>query len=143
LTEYDYYVRGHTHHLRVAREEIARAREIYLAGLDRFPDSALLRIKIAFTHMQVVLHGWSADSSADLTRFHKLVAEAAELLAARRPSRFEEWYLHWVSNYKYWLERDYGRCMAEAKAAVALAPYDALMRADVTENLARCGGANE
>jgi TolB-like protein len=143
LTEYDYYVRGHTHQNRFTQEESERAREIYLAGLDRFPASALLRIKMAFTHNMAVWFGWSQDPRADLTQFGKLVAEAAELLAARRPSPFEEWYLHWASHYKYWFERDFSHCMAEAQATVALAPYDAFVRADVADGMARCGNPKE
>jgi TolB-like protein len=140
LTEYDYYVRGHTHSFHFTKDEFDRGRQIWEAGLRRFPDSVLLRIKVSFAHASDILNYWSKDPGADAVQMRKLVAEAAQLLADRRRSRFEEWFLHWGSHYRYWSERDFGRCTAEAKATLTYAPYEAFTLQDVAWGYAACGG---
>jgi class 3 adenylate cyclase/TolB-like protein len=141
LTEFDYYVRGHTHHMRFANDEMTRARAIYTAGLERFPDSALLRIKVAWADVYFAGYTWASPDGAEMARVRPLVSEAREMLAARRKSRFEEYYLHWISAYIYQIDRDFAHCVVEAKAAVALTPYDAWVRGTLAGNLAECGGS--
>ncbi len=143
LTEYDYYIRGHTHHMRFTDEEMIRARDVYVAGLKRFPDSALLRIKVAWTYFHFVWNGLSKEAPANLGQAQKLVTEAAGLLATSRKSRFEEYYLHWISANAYQANRDFGRCIAEARAAVALTPYDPWVRGSLVYNMAECGSPQE
>jgi adenylate cyclase len=142
LTEYDYYVRGHTHHHRFKKEEVELARDIYSAGIKRYPNSALLRIKISMTHL-MAMYRWSGDPAADAAQFRKLVTEAAALMASGRKSRFEEFYLHWISAYAAEYDRDYGRCLSEAKAAAALNPYDPMPLGDLASVLAECGNPDE
>jgi TolB-like protein len=144
LTQYDYYVRGHTHHMRFTPDEMALARDLYMAGLKRYPDSALLRIKVALADFYFA--GWlnaGPENAADVARVKSLVAEAKKLMSARSPSRIEEYYLHWISAYTYQLDRDFAHCLAEAKAAVAVTPYDAWVRGTLSYNLVECGGSAE
>lgn len=63
------------------------------------------------------------------------------MLAARRKSHFEEYYLHWISAVTYQVNRDFARCVAEAKAAVALTPYDPWVRGTLASWFAECGGS--
>jgi class 3 adenylate cyclase/TolB-like protein len=114
LTEYDFYIRGHTRHLHGYQ---FKAREIWQEGLKRFPDSVLMRCKLAFTY-----EGYSSEATA-------LVKEAATL---KKRSRLDEWYFHWISARDYAHHNSYERAAAEAKAAIAMAPYDTLSHADLS-----------
>ena len=51
LEEYDYYLRGHQLFFRFTQEDNAKARAIWQEGLAQFPNSALLRTKIAFSYI--------------------------------------------------------------------------------------------
>jgi hypothetical protein len=138
LTQYDYYVRGHGHQLHVDLDNAKAAREIYMDGLKRFPNSALLHIKLAFTYLQAMYLG-SDKPAEEAAQFRKLAAEAGRLLIAGGGSRFEEFYLHWVSAYAREYDRAYDRCIAEAEAAVAMSPYDPFLLGDLTSPVAECG----
>ena len=59
----------------------------------------------------------------------KLVKEAGML---KKRSRLDEWYYHWVSARDYASHSDYERASAEAKATIAMAPYDTLSHADLS-----------
>lgn len=121
LTEYDFYIRGHTLHLRGLRIE---AREIWQEGLKRFPDSVLMRCKLVFTY---------EPSSEEA---NKLVRETARL---RKRSPLDEWYSHWVSAWNYGSRHDYKQASAEAKATASMAPFDTLSRADLSSILTAAG----
>lgn len=121
LTEYDFYIRGHTLHLRGLRIE---AREIWQEGLKRFPDSVLMRCKLVFTY---------EPSSEEA---NKLVRETARL---RKRSPLDEWYSHWVSAWNYWSRHDYKQASAEAKATASMAPFDTLSRADLSSIVTAAG----
>jgi hypothetical protein len=51
-TEYDYYVPGHALFLKFTPEDKTTARQIWQEGLERFPDLALLRNKLAWTDLE-------------------------------------------------------------------------------------------
>jgi adenylate cyclase len=100
LDEYDYYMRGHSLFLRdpLTEELNARARQIWEEGLAKFPDSALLRIKICFTYQVSLNNGWGKDPGGDLERAWKLGTEAQ---AMENKSRLETWLGHWVMAFLY------------------------------------------
>jgi adenylate cyclase len=98
----------------------------------------LLRIKMAVSHL-VAMYRWSDDPAKDAAQYRKLIAEAARLLGQGRKSRFEEFYLHYLSSWAYQYDADYERCIAEAEAAVSLSPYDPLLLSFVAQPLAECG----
>ncbi|NGO52963.1 adenylate/guanylate cyclase domain-containing protein [Allomesorhizobium camelthorni] len=143
LTEYDYYVRGHTHHMRFTNEEMPQAREIYAAGLKRFPDSPLLRIKIAFTHLYDSYQVSGQERAANVAEIQKLVAESARFFKARRRSRFEEYYFRWASTFADQTGGDFATCIIDAKATVKLTPYDAWVRGTLVPPMAECGNPDE
>ena len=121
LTEYDFYIRGHSYHL---NSERIKAREIWTEGLKRFPDSVLMRCKLAFTY----------DPSTE--EANKLVRETARL---RKRSQLDEWYSHWISAWNYRSRHDHKEASAEAKATIAMAPFDTLSHADLSSVLTAAG----
>jgi adenylate cyclase len=139
LKEYDYYVRGHTHHMRFTSDELSQAREIYVAGLKRFPESPLLRIKIAFTHYSDLFRVPRQEVAANVAEMQRLVAESAGFFKSSRRSRFEEYYFRWISTYTDQAAGDFAACIANAKAAVNLTPYDPWVRGTLIYPMAECG----
>jgi adenylate cyclase len=128
LTEYDYYILGHFHWFRGERE---LAGDVWKKGLARYPTSVLLRCKLSFYYF-------------DNPRATELMAEAAKL---PRKTTLDEWYYHWASS-KVEAElavssADYERATLEAKAAIAIAPYDTQSRADLSEVLIMSGHMDE
>ena len=121
LTEYDYYIRGHTYHL---RDETWKAHEIWQQALQRFPESVLLHYKLSFTY---------SPGSMDAT---KLVTEAAAL---KKRSRLDEWYSHWAAALTYAAGGDYKLAVSEARATVAMAPYDTLSHAGLAGIMSDAG----
>lgn len=136
LAEYDYYLRGHKLFMTGDNADGPRAREIWQEGLARFPDSALLRIKLAFSFNRDLLRGISTDPQADLAHIERLAAEAR---AIPDKSKLETWLGHWLDSYvAYWRE-DWPRAVAEAEGAARLVPNDAMCRGDLAYILAMAG----
>src|SRR5262249_20754962 len=108
-TEYDYFALGHIHTL-CADDDGAAA--IWRHGLERFPKSALLHYKMMTYELYV----------------HNQVESAAQLWAdaerLEKKSRLDEWYRHWLRAALDDFRREYEPAVAEARAAVAMAPYD-------------------
>ncbi len=141
LGEYDYYLRGLPLYMRFTPGDALKAREIWREGLDRYPESALLKIKLGFTHLYVVMNLASADPRADIEQAWRYVEAASEkgLL-----SPLEAWHAHWLKAFlNQWRDNDFIRSVAEARAAVALAPNDPLSRADLSWVLANAGLGEE
>ena len=61
LEEYDFYLRGHEYYFRYTKEDMATARQIWQDGLAKFPDSSLLRVKLAWTYFSDWYNDWSED----------------------------------------------------------------------------------
>jgi DNA-binding SARP family transcriptional activator/TolB-like protein len=142
LTEYDYYVRGHVFHHAFTKEGGLRAYEIYKAGLKRYPNSILLRAKISLFYI-TGLWRWSEDPDGDAAQSRRYAREAATILAAGRRTRFEEYYVHWISTYASHIEGDFSRCMEHAEAAIAINSYDAMLLADLSNQVGECGKPSE
>jgi TolB-like protein len=136
LEEYDYYLRGHRHFFGQTGEDIARARQIWREGLTKFPDSALLRIKIAFTYCEDVYYERSTDPLRDLGESRRLLEQAT---AVESKSQLETWLFHWLSADMFRLEGDFDRAAREAEAAVALVPYDALSHIVLADTMTAAG----
>ncbi|WP_353647049.1 adenylate/guanylate cyclase domain-containing protein [Mesorhizobium sp. WSM2240] len=137
LQEYDYYLRGHQLFFRFTKEDNAAARQVWQEGLAKFPDSALLRTKIAFTYILGAVYGWTDDPWRDTELAWKVGTEAA---AIPNKSRLETFLGHWSMAILYQFhEGDFERSVVEAEAAIKLVPYDALSRADLAMYLANAG----
>ncbi|WP_457299735.1 adenylate/guanylate cyclase domain-containing protein [Phyllobacterium sp. P5_D12] len=140
LEEYDYYLRGHQLFFHFNKEDNAKARQVWQEGLEKFPDSALLRTKIAFSYVQDVMNERTGNPWRDTELAWKLASEAA---ANPNSSRLETLLNHWVMAILYQLhEGDFGRSIIEAEAVIDLVPNDALAHADLGYFLANAGKAD-
>lgn len=141
LTEYDHYLRGAAFYFRFDAEGNARARQVWYEGLRAFPDSALLRTKLAWTYEQDVAERRSDDPARDIARAWALGREA-DAIAGK--SRHAEWVNHWLMAYLYeWHGGDFDRAAAEAEATIRMVPYDALSQAGLSFYLANAGRLDE
>ena len=123
FSEYDYFLAGHEIIARFANiEEHDRGGAIWREGLKKFPNSALLRVSLAWYHF---FRPWDFNTdraAADYRRAGKLAEEA---LAGQSVSPGMQWRGRYVLAYIHWFKGDFERAVADAEAAVALAPYDA------------------
>lgn len=93
LEEYDYYIRGHQLFFRFTKDDNAKARQIWQQGLEKFPNSALLRAKIAFTYARDIYNEHTDDPWRDTELGWKLAKEAE---AIEDKSRLETMLTHWA-----------------------------------------------
>jgi adenylate cyclase len=122
LEEYDYYLRGHQLYFQFTVDDNAKAREIWQEGLAKFPNSALLRLKIASTYWVDLTFDASDDPWRDVDLGWKLLKEAE---AVPDKSRLETWLYHWqMAAYYQFHDGDFESSAAEAEAAVKLVPND-------------------
>jgi len=129
LREYDYVQRGHALFLRWNKVDNAKAEEVFQEGLESFPSSSLLKIKVGWTQFTKATAGWSDDPDRDYQRAFELGQEAlADEGAPLLTEYLGHWLLAWVySDY----HRDLDRALGEIEAAVALVPGNAMTRADL------------
>jgi tetratricopeptide (TPR) repeat protein len=136
LVEQDYVRRGEQFALRFTPEAHEQARQILQEGLARFPDSARLRLSLAFLYRYAAETG-PGDREQDLEAACRL---GQEIERAPQKTRYEEWLSHWLSaKLAQWCEEDFGRSVIEVDRTIAMAPYDASARADLAELLANAG----
>ena len=141
LDEYDYYLRGLSHYLRSTLPDVLRARAIYQDGLERYPASTLLRIKLAWTYLWMAMNLVNSDPRPDIDQAWRLASEA---LSAPSHSPLEAWLAHWLMAFLYqWHDNDFSRSVAEARRAMELAPNDAYSRNDLSWILANAGYGDE
>ncbi len=137
LEEYDYYLRGHQFFFQFKKESNEKARITWQEGLAKFPDSALLRTKLAASYMQDIYNDRTDDPWRDTEMAWKLATEAA---AMPQKSRLETLLSHWMMAAVYQLhEGDFERSVVEVEAASSLVPYDAFARADLASYLVNAG----
>lgn len=137
LGEYDYVLRGHEYYLRFTREDVLAARRIWQAGLERYPGSALLRGKLAWTHVWMVMNLQTDDMPAEVEAAWQL-ARAAERVEPKSPMTV--FLLHYIMAFLYQLhDNDFARSVEEAREALKLAPYDPLLRTDLSFFMANAG----
>ncbi|MBA3324017.1 MAG: adenylate/guanylate cyclase domain-containing protein, partial [Rhodobacteraceae bacterium] len=137
LAEYDYYLRAHDLIFRdMTASGNARVDRILREGLARFPDSRLLKMKLAWNDWLRGYFLWSDDLAAD---FESAGVLARELLAADALTPQTAMHAHWLMAYVHAREGDFANAVAEANVTAALAPYDAFVITDLAEILARAG----
>jgi adenylate cyclase len=141
LGEYDYYLRGQSVYLQSTLADVLNARTIYQEGLERYPASALLRINLAWTYIWAVTNQVNPNLRPDIDQAWGLANEA---LSTQPRSPLEAWLAHWLMAFLYqWHDEDFSRSVAEARTAVALAPYDASSRGELSWVLANAGYGDE
>jgi TolB-like protein/class 3 adenylate cyclase len=130
LEEYDYYLRGHDIFINADnREEYNRSGVIWHEGLEKFPDSALLRIKLGFFYYMRPYGLWSDDPAEDYRRAGEFArAGFAGQYLSPQVRRLG----HWLMAFVLAQEADYDGAIAEADMAIKLAPYDAFMLSNLS-----------
>jgi adenylate cyclase len=128
LGEYDYYLRGHEYFMILDRERRNRAAIIWNEGLSKYPDSALLRIKLAWFYHMAALLGWSETPEDDFRTAEELAFAVNR--EPRLPPAVRK-VTHWLLAHIHARNRDYGAARTEMETAVLLAPYDTFMKADL------------
>jgi adenylate cyclase len=104
-------------------EDHDRGGVILKEGLEKFPDSALLRVALAWYHFDRMWAYEPPRLAVDLRRAGELGRQA---LASENPSPMVRCLGHRLMAYIHWYERDFIRAIADAEAAVALSPSDAI-----------------
>jgi adenylate cyclase len=138
LQEYDYFLRIHGLLLRGPEADVARARAVAIEGLQRFPDSGLMRIKLGWTYMQDVDRGYSNDPRRDLRRAFDLADEG---LTGRDLPHLAQMHGHWLMSLAFLYQRDFERALNEREAALATAPGDPILLVDLSRVLVFAGRA--
>ncbi len=120
LSEYDYFLRGMSLYSRSTLPDILNARAVFQEGLGRYPDSALLRLRLAWTHLWMAMNQVNSDPGPDIEQAWVLANQAR---SAPSLSPMEDWLAHWLMAFLYqWRDNDFSRSVAEARKAVELAP---------------------
>lgn len=137
MEEYEYHLRGAAELLKWTDDGKYKAWQIWTEGLDRFPDSALLKLELAALRYNRASEGPSADPWADIQAAMRLIGEASS-----KPdrSRMEEWLLHYVrALVAVPATGDFAGSVADALAAHALVPFDPMSNVDLSRVLANGG----
>lgn len=137
LGEYDYYLRGlDVFTAAKTAAENARAGQIWAEGLEDFPDSALLKVKLGWYHWLAAWRFWDGDLDAHFSEADRLVTEA---LASDGLSPETERVGHWLSAFTHMHRGDWPGAVADARRTVAMAPYDGHVLRSLTEVMAAAG----
>jgi adenylate cyclase len=125
--EYDYVIRGHDLFLRLERVAHFKALAIWQEGLTKFPDSALLKIKVVWGYVMPILYSWTNDTATFLEIAWRLCKEVE---AQQDKSRLVSFLSHWMMAVLYNIYAgDFERSVTEAEAAAKIIPYDSTARA--------------
>lgn len=136
LEEYDYYLRGNDLLVQLSPETTEQARQILTEGLSKFPDSALLRIKLGLAYFIRGWNGWSDNLTSD---FRQAASLAKEAMAQPALSPMERRSGHYLSAFVRVTERRFADALVEADDAIALSPYDAQMLGALSQVLVAGG----
>lgn len=132
LGEYDYFLRGLDIYMNgEGPADIARADAIWQEGLEKYPDSALLKTKMAWGHWTAAWRYWD-DLDHNFAEAGRLVTEA---LAQDNLSPEVQRSAHWLNAYVQMQRGNYADGVEEAKRTIALTPYDARVLRQLTDVL--------
>jgi class 3 adenylate cyclase/TolB-like protein len=137
LEEYDYHLRAVAAYLKFDGHSRSEAERILVEGLEKFPDSALLRLELAAVYDDYAQEGPSSDPWKDIQTAWRLVNEAA---AKPGKSRMEEWLTHQMTAQIMPLATgDFAGSVRAAEAAHAMAPNDTLSNLALAVVMANAG----
>jgi len=138
LTEYDYYLRSMTYIMKLTYDNALRARKIAEEGLKRFPDSALIKLRLAWSYLIESDGFGSFENCRDTIGIaYKLGREVEE---AKNKSRFEIYQTRRFMAKAYaWHGEEFDRSVDEAEATIEMAPNDVLERATLAFYVANAG----
>jgi adenylate cyclase len=123
LTDYDYVLRSAIFTEKWTFDDNLRARKLLEEGLAHFPDSALLKVYLAWTYQfENEVFGPFANCHETAENQHRLGREAED---AKNKSRYLIFVTRKLMAGAYaWRGEDYERSFHEAEAAVEMAPLD-------------------
>jgi TolB-like protein/DNA-binding winged helix-turn-helix (wHTH) protein len=141
LDAYDYYLRGASLYLRFTPADNEKARAVFEEGLKRYPNDGLLQVKLAWCFLARTWYQTSENPREDVERAWR---QAQSAKTAPSQSHLATYLLRELMATLYQLhDDDFTHSVDEAKAAVAMAPYETMSRADVSYRLANAGDVGE
>src|ERR1700722_14024599 len=137
LSEFDYYLRTHDLiNTASSKEATDRAARVAEEGLAKYPDSNLIKIKLAWAHFTAAWNYFTDDIPAE---YHRAGELTRSVLATDNLSPQVKKLAHWLLALVLDSEHDFARALHEADTAVDLAPYDSIMRAMLAQVLITAG----
>jgi adenylate cyclase len=123
LTDYDYVLRSAIYTEKWTFDDNLRSRKLLEEGLAHFPDSALLKVYLAFTYeFENEVFGPFANCHETAENQYRLGREAED---AKNKSRYLIFVTRKLMAGAYaWRGADYERSFHEAEAAAEMAPFD-------------------
>lgn len=141
LEEYDYHLRGMSEFLKWTDESKYKAWQILTEGLEKFPESVLLRLELAAVYNNRAQEGLTNDPWQDIQKAMDLIREAE---ARPDRSRMEDWLLHYMkANVLISATGDYKAAAREAEQAHTMVPYDPLSSVDLALVMANSGNSEQ
>lgn len=122
LDEYDCFLRGHSVFYGFNAEAMREARAIWSEGLERYPNSGLLQIKIAWTHMFDAMYGFTADPVAALVTASEL--SAVGMADKNLPPAGQRYGLWQQATLALWFERDHAKALRFATSVRDMFTFD-------------------
>ena len=108
----------------LSREESVRE------GLEKFPNSPILTIHLAWYHLLLALNSWSTNAGEDISRASDLFQKG---LSFKSLSPLELRYANWGMAYIYSIAGEFRKALQAAEVALQLSPNDAFMRGDLAQ----------
>ncbi len=134
LTEADFHWRGHTSW---AEAGPSAARDVWQEGIERFSDSAVLRLEIAYTLQQDARYGAAQFPIGAIDTAWNLMREVEQIPGK---SRLEVWLYHYYMAMLSQLhEGDFEGTITHAEATHAIAPYDPYSSVDMAYVMTNAG----
>ena len=122
LDEYDCFLRGHSIFYGFTAEAMKESRAIWSEGLTRFPNSGLLKIKIAWTLIFDAMYSFTPDPVGALTEAFALSEEG--LVDKNLPQAGQRYGLWQRAALLLWLKRDHANPLRVAKSVCQMFPFD-------------------
>ena len=122
LDEYDCFLRGHSIFYGFTAEAMKESRAIWSEGLTRFPNSGLLKIKIAWTLIFDAMYSFTPDPVGALTEAFALSEEG--LVDKNLPQAGQRYGLWQRAALLLWLKRDQANALRVAKSVCQMFPFD-------------------
>jgi adenylate cyclase len=138
LSAWDYNLRAWTYASKFTFDNNLRGRKIAEEGLKRFPDSALLKLRLAWSYqLESDSFGPFENCRETIEIAYRLGREVEE---AKNKSRYEIYQTRKLMAHVYaWHGAEFDRAVDEADAAVEMNPYDPADRASFGFYLANAG----
>ena len=141
LDAYDYYLRSTSLFARFTPADNEKARVVVEEGLKKYPNDGLLQVRLAWCFLVRTWYHVSENPREDVEQAWR-VAQSAK--TAPSQSHLETYLLHHLMAHLYQYHGgDFTRSVNEAKAAMAMAPYDTRTRSLLSQKLANAGDVGD